>query len=90
MDSGKPDIGGTFLVGYNKNLYHIGADFQVGIPANGYDAVGCGSELALGSLHSTQLLKLKPEQRVKMALEAAAHFSGGVEPPFVTLKQINK
>ncbi len=80
------DTGGTFLVGYNKNLYLIDSDFQVGIPACGYSSVGCGSDLALGSLHST--VGRNPEERVKMALEAANTFSAGVSPPYTQLSQV--
>ena len=79
--------GGNFLVGYKGKLYTIEKDHQVGIPSVNYDAVGCGSDLALGSLHSTAKLKLKPEERITMALEAAAEFSAGVAAPFIILKQ---
>ena len=80
-------IGGTFLVGYKGKLYTIEKDYQVGVPAANYDAVGCGADLALGSLHSTARLNLKPEDRIILALEAATEFSAGVSPPFVCLKQ---
>lgn len=83
---GERGRGGCFLLGYNKNLYHIDSDFQVGIPSVGYDAVGCGSDLALGSLHSTAGLIKDPEKRIMMALEAAAKFSGGVMAPFLIVK----
>ncbi len=78
--------GGTFLVGYNKKLYTIDGDFQVGIPSCNYDTVGCGSDLALGAMHATRNLKIKPEDRIKKALEAAVEFNAGVRPPFVILK----
>lgn len=83
---GSISSGGTFLVGYNKTLYLIDSDFQVGIDAFQMDAIGCGSELALGSLHSTSQLKIKPEDRIKMALSAAVQFNAGVRPPFTILK----
>lgn len=77
------NLGGTFLVGYNGRLYRIDSDYQVGIPSSGYDSVGCGHDLAKGSLFST---KGKPEDRIKTSLEAAAKFSGGVEAPFKIIK----
>lgn len=80
-------VGGTFLVGYKGKLYTIESDYQVGIPNTPYDAVGCGADLALGSLHSTSRMKLTPEQRIVMALEAASTFSAGVAPPFLIIKQ---
>jgi ATP-dependent protease HslVU (ClpYQ) peptidase subunit len=77
--------GGVFLVGYNGKLYHISSDFQVGVPTNKYDAVGCGAEVAKGSLYSSN--GKTAQARLKLALEASAHFSGGVAPPFVFVKQ---
>src|SRR5271170_3977037 len=37
---GEKRRGGTFLVGYKGQLYTIDSDFQVGLPADTYDAVG--------------------------------------------------
>lgn len=78
------NVGGNFLVGYKGHLYSIHSDFQVGRAALQYDACGCGEDIALGSLFST--VGKKPEQRVKIALEAASKFSAGVAPPFTLLK----
>ena len=78
--------GGTFLVGYNSKLYHIGSDFQVGCPMGQYDAVGCGNDLAKGSLFSS--VGKSPEARIELALEAASFHSGGVSPPFTLLRQM--
>lgn len=80
-------IGGTFLVGYKGILYTVESDYQVGLPSLQYDAVGCGADLALGSLHTTAALKIDPEKRIVMALEAATTFSAGVAPPFIVVAQ---
>lgn len=73
--------GGTFLVGVRGSLFGIWGDFQVGSSRDGYLAIGCGEEYAIGSLHTS---KGRPARaRVKAALEAAAHHSGGVSSPFV-------
>lgn len=77
--------GGQFLVGYNGSLYTVHEDFQVGIPHLQYDAVGCGSDIALGSMYSSK--GKKPLERIKLALEAAAQFSAGVAGPFYFVKQ---
>lgn len=77
-------VGGNFLVGYKGQLYNIEADHQVGIPKISYDAVGCGSDLALGAMFATE--GLAPEQRINAALSAASTFSAGVAPPFTILK----
>lgn len=84
-------FGGEFLVGYDGHLFHVECDFQVGEANHGYDACGCGHDLALGSLFSTEAVwshnkeKLPPDMRIEMALRAAAEFSAGVRSPFVTI-----
>jgi len=77
-------MGGNFLVGYKGKLYNIEADYQVGVPKASFDAVGCGSDLALGAMYATE--GLSPEQRINAALGAASTFSAGVAPPFTILK----
>lgn len=79
-DDGREE-GGTFLVAIRGELYAIESDFQIGRLTDGYAAVGCGQDLALGSLHTSTALK--PERRVRAALAAAAHHSAGVAAPFV-------
>lgn len=73
--------GGTFLVGVKGQLFSVESDFQVGRPLDGYAAVGCGSDLALGALHATR--ERGPQWRVQTALAAAAYHSAGVSGPFV-------
>jgi ATP-dependent protease HslVU (ClpYQ) peptidase subunit len=77
-------VGGNFLVGYKGKLYNIESDHQVGVPTLAYDAVGCGTDLALGALYATE--GVPPEQRINAALSAASAFSAGVAPPFIILK----
>lgn len=74
--------GGTFLVGVNGHLYRIDDDYQTGRTLDGYDAAGCGWEVAYGALHATAGMELEPIERVGRALQAAAHHNGGVHPPF--------
>lgn len=73
--------GGCFLVAYAGRLFEIDSDYQVGELTDGFAAVGCGAEIALGALHATRGTPAK--ERVVRALRAAAHFSAGVRPPFV-------
>jgi hypothetical protein len=75
--------GGTFLVGVSGRLFVVGGDYQIGEPADGYAAVGCGEDLALGALHATTALGLKPRRRLTHALAAAEHHSAGVTGPYV-------
>lgn len=77
--------GGNFLAGVNGHLYEVYGDYQIGRSLDGYAACGCGWEIALGALHATR--NLKPETRVRKALEAAAHHSGGVGGPFTIMRE---
>ena len=77
------ESGGTLLVGCHGRLFFVDGDYQVGIPQDGFMAVGCGDQVAHGSLFSTA--GLPPEERVLIALRAAERFSAGVRAPFVVL-----
>ena len=72
---------GQFLLGYRGKLYSIDSDYQVGLMADGFDAVGSGAEYALGALKVSE--RMQPTRRIKRALEVAAHFNMAVAPPFV-------
>ncbi len=73
---------GVFLVGVAGRLYQFDDDYNVLQTICGYHAVGSGVSVALGSMHATAELKVKPEQRLRMALTAASEFVTGVRPPF--------
>jgi hypothetical protein len=77
------ESGGRFLAGFRGQLFDIGTDYQVGRNADGYAAVGCGDQIALGSLFSTR--GQPAQQRIHKALEAAERHSAGVRGPFVIL-----
>jgi len=86
-ENSKVKRGGTFLVGYKGNLYCIEGDFQVAEHHDEFNACGCGEDYAVGSLYSTsKKKKMKPEEKVLEALEAAEYFSAGVRGPFNILK----
>lgn len=78
--------GGTFLVGVRGQLFAVYEDYQVAKAADGFAAVGCGDQIALGALFATADTGLGPRRRVKKALGAAERFSAGVRGPFVCLK----
>jgi ATP-dependent protease HslVU (ClpYQ) peptidase subunit len=78
--------GGTFLVGVRGRLYAVYGDYQVGKAADGFAAVGCGDQVALGALFATADAGLSPRRRVLGALAAAERFSAGVRGPFACLK----
>lgn len=73
--------GGTFIVGVGGALYVIEDDYQVSKTANGYAAVGCGDQIALGCLYATKDWT-DQGKRLLTALEAAEAHSGGVRGPF--------
>ncbi|MFB7273986.1 hypothetical protein [Streptomyces sp. NPDC056244] len=73
---------GTFLVGVRGRLFAIDSDYQVGEALDGYAAVGAGDEFALGALHATADLPMKPRVRLAAALAAADHHSAWVCAPY--------
>lgn len=70
------------LIGYQGRLFDVDEDFQVGEPRKPYLAIGAGAAYALGSLHTTNTLDVKPEERLGLALSAAEAFSTAVAKPF--------
>jgi hypothetical protein len=74
--------GGVFLVGVAGRLFRVDGDFQVGEPLDGYDAVGCGEDFALGALHATAGAGMPAGMRVLTALKAAERHCAGVRGPF--------
>jgi ATP-dependent protease HslVU (ClpYQ) peptidase subunit len=79
-DRGREE-GGLFLIGVHGQLYSFEADHQFCRTHDDYLAIGCGDDVALGSLHSTR--GQAPRTRIKKALEAAAYHNTGVCGPFV-------
>jgi len=75
--------GGTFLVGIRGQLFAVYEDYQVARAADGFAAVGCGDQIALGALYATAGSGLSARRRITLALEAAERFSAGVRSPFV-------
>jgi ATP-dependent protease HslVU (ClpYQ) peptidase subunit len=74
------ETGGQFLVGYRGRLYSVQNDFQVGEMTEGMDAIGSGSDFALGAMKALENLPSK--RRINKALQIAAHFNMGVCSPF--------
>lgn len=75
------ESGGCFLVGYRGRLFKVDNDYQVGVPADGYDAAGCGDQIACGAMFAAA--HLGGRERVELALRAAERFSAGVRGPFI-------
>lgn len=73
-----------YLIAVRGRIFEVYSDFGVGEFEDGFASIGCGKQFALGSLYSTE--DLKPKRRLKLSLEAAAHFSAGVRGPFTVEK----
>ena len=82
--------GGQFMIGYRGKLISIGEDFQIGLVNENYQAIGSGASYALGALHVINRIKLKPENRIIKALEAASKHCASVGPPFKIVSLKNK
>lgn len=80
--------GGAFLIGYNGKCYYVQNDFSVLEPQDGYDSVGSGYKLALGSLASTEDWD-DPEQRIRKAIEVAEKYQPTVGGP-INIKVLRK
>lgn len=78
------EVGGCFIVMNQGKIFTIESDYQVGEQIAPYAAVGCGAEIALGSLFSTNGMLAK--MRIETALMAAEEYSSGVRGPFHTLE----
>lgn len=76
------ESGGTFLVGVAGRLFVVYNDFQVGERDDLIGAVGCGEDLALGSLHQSRG-DVDLRRRLVDALSTAERFCAGVRGPFV-------
>lgn len=76
--------GGNFLLGAKNKLFEIQCDYSVLESATGFASVGCGEDVAMGSLISTTKLKpdLEPKEHIRLALEAAEQACCGVQRPF--------
>lgn len=76
--------GGFFLVGHRGKVYRVSNSYGISRVADGYTAVGCGAEYALGAMKA--LVSLEPVERIRQSLAIAEHFSGGVIGPFTVLE----
>lgn len=77
------EMGGTFLIGYSGRLFLIDEDYQVCETVDGFDACGCGAQIAKGALHATSHVgTVTGQARLELALSAAERHSAGVRRPF--------
>ena len=74
--------GGNFPDAVPGRLLEGQSDYSVLEPELGLCAVGCGEEVAMGSLLTTAAMDMPPQERIVMALEAAERYCCGVQRPF--------
>ncbi len=77
----------SFLVAWRDRIWSIYPDFQIGHLNNDFYAVGSGTQVARGALYvlNRQKKRLRPVQRLTLALEAAAECDSAVRAPFTIL-----
>lgn len=77
------EYNGNILIGYQGQLFEMSGDYSLVHSTANYAAVGGGGELALGVMFATQGLPgLPPDQRIRLALQAAERFNSGCSAPF--------
>jgi hypothetical protein len=75
----------SLLLVAGGRLFRLCSHFSLSESATGYDAIGGGAPLALGSLASTE--DQPPRRRVELALRAAERHHGSVLAPFTILER---
>lgn len=80
----EPDInrGSAFIVATPKRVFKIQHDYSVLVPEEGLCAVGCGSDVAMGSLFTMKNLDISPQEKIIKALEVSEQICCGVQRPF--------
>lgn len=79
LKEGLKKFSGSFLFGYEKELYQFYNTFQINIRNENYDACGSGCYHAISSLFSTEGLNITPKERLKRAIECANEFVVSVD-----------
>ena len=74
--------GGNFIVATPAKIFEIQNDYSVLEPELGICAVGCGRDVAMGSLLTTRAFDISPQEKIIKALEAAEQYCCGVQRPF--------
>lgn len=90
IDEPETRRGGNFIVGINDKLYEVQGDYSVLEPQLGVCAVGCGEDVAMGSLLTTYDMDFAIPDKIKMALAAAESSCCGVQRPFRIINTMTK
>jgi ATP-dependent protease HslVU (ClpYQ) peptidase subunit len=72
----------NILVGVRGRIFTIWGQYAAEETTLPYATIGSGGEYALGSLHTTHDLPMRPRVRLELALLAAEQFNAAVRGPF--------
>ena len=75
----------NFIVGVEDKLFEIQEDYSVLEPLDNFCAVGCGEDVAIGSMYTTRNMDMSVPDRIIEALKAAENRLCGVQRPFVLM-----
>lgn len=80
------------LVGYNRELYYVGQDYQIGINNDNYSAIGCSDVIALGALYAINNIKgtISAEKQIEIALDASTKYCSRVLRPYIIISSDKK
>lgn len=82
IDRQEIDRGANFIVGAGNKLFEIQDDYSVLEPYLGFCSVGCGEDIAMGSMVTTKDMDITAPKKIELALKAAEQCSCGVQRPF--------
>jgi ATP-dependent protease HslVU (ClpYQ) peptidase subunit len=76
----------TCMIGYNRKIYRAATNWAITEPT--FDTVGSGAAIARGALVASFMLKVKlsPEKRLRLAINAAAQCDSGCGNSFHMVK----
>lgn len=81
----KREKGGTFLMGFQGELFTIDSDFQVAANGERYGACGSGEDYTLGALWALERYEEDALTQLVIALHAAEQHNVNVRGPFNVL-----
>jgi ATP-dependent protease HslVU (ClpYQ) peptidase subunit len=81
VENAVESMDGGLLIAYRKHLYLVGASYQLCETKDGFEAIGCGREYAIGAMLA--LVDRWPRERLLRSLECAAVVCANVCAPFV-------
>lgn len=73
---------GVFLVATQGRLFYADSDYNIGETTDSYATCGCGNEVASGAMFATKDDAFQPQERILLALNAAAYHLNNVRAPF--------